>query len=183
VAVNFSPVPQDVTLDLSSSTIETPIVDGKSYVISDLYNDTSFTVKFSGGAASIRISLKPYGSSVCVLADTIRRLTLPVLVSVRRDLAEETPIEFMLHQNYPNPFNPATTIAYDLPSEVNVSLRVFNVLGEEVVSLVQEKQVQGRHLIRWNGMSRSGLSCSSGVYFLRLEAGSNVSVRRMILLK
>jgi glycosidase len=183
VAVNFSPTPQNVTLDLSSSVIETPILDGKSYVVNDLYNDSSFSVKFSGGMASIRLSLKAYGSSVCVLADTVKRLNLPVLLSVKKDLAESIPTEFMLHQNYPNPFNPTTTIAYDLPSESNLTLRIFNILGEEVASLVQGRQERGRHVVQWNGMANSGLSCSSGVYFVRLESGNNVSVKRMMLLK
>ncbi|MGA3244443.1 MAG: alpha-amylase family glycosyl hydrolase [Bacteroidota bacterium] len=183
VAVNFSSTPQDVTLSLSSSVIDSTLQDGKSYVLSDLYSDSSFTVKFSGGAASIRLSLKAYGSSVCVLADSVKRLNLPVLVSVKRDLAASLPTNFILHQNYPNPFNPTTRIAYDLPSQSYVMLRVFNILGEEVASLAQGKQEQGRHVVQWNGVAASGLSCSSGVYFLRLEAGNNVSVKRMMLLK
>jgi hypothetical protein len=181
--VNFSSTPQDVTLSLSSSVIDSTLQDGKSYVLSDLYSDSSFTVKFSGGAASIRLSLKAYGSSVCVLADSVKRLNLPVLVSVKRDLAASLPTNFILHQNYPNPFNPTTRIAYDLPSQSYVMLRVFNILGEEVASLAQGKQEQGRHVVQWNGVAASGLSCSSGVYFLRLEAGNNVSVKRMMLLK
>ena len=183
VAVNFSSTPQDVTLSLSSSVLDPTILDGKSYVLSDLYNDTSFPVTFSGGAASIRLSLKAYGSSVCVLADSVKRLNLPVLVAVKRDLAASLPTEFILHQNYPNPFNPTTTIAYDLPSQSNVTLRVFNILGEEVVALAQGRQEQGRHVVQWNGVAASGLSCSSGVYLLRLEAGNNASVKRMMLLK
>ncbi len=183
VAVNFSPNPQDVTLNLSSSVIETPILDGKSYVVSDLYNDSSFSVKFSAGTASVRLSLKAYGSSVCVLADTVKRLNLPLLLSVKRDFAESIPTESILHQNYPNPFNPATSIVYDLPSESNVTLRIFNILGEEVARLVQERQEQGRHTIQWNGNASSGSNCSSGVYFVRLEAGNNVSVKRMMLLR
>ncbi len=183
VAVNFSPDPQDITLSLLNSVIDSTLLDGKAYILSDLYNDTSFSVKFSGGVASVHLSLKGYGSSVCILADSVKRLSLPVLLSVKKDLVESIPTAFMLHQNYPNPFNPVTTIAYDLPSEAIVSLRIFNILGEEVASLTQGRQVQGRHVVQWNGMTSSGQSCSSGVYFYRLETGSNVIVKRMMLLK
>lgn len=183
VAVNFSPDPQDVTLELSSSFLETSILDGKSYVLSDLYNDSSFTVRFSGGTASVHLSLKGYGSSVCVLADTVKKLVLPVLLSVGREVAASIPTEFKLHQNYPNPFNPSTTIAYDLPSESIVAVRIFNILGEEVASLVNGRQGRGLHVVQWNGLAASGLNCSSGVYFYRLDAGSNVIVKRMMLIR
>jgi flagellar hook assembly protein FlgD len=91
--------------------------------------------------------------------------------------------EFRLNQNYPNPFNPSTTIAYEIPSESDVALRVFNVLGEEVASLVHQRQERGVHSVQWDGVTATGTRCSSGVYFLHMVAGSFVDVKRMILLK
>jgi len=183
VAVNFSPTPQEVTLSLSSSVLETAVQDGKIYYASDLYNDTAYTVRFAGGIASLRLALRPFGSSVCILSDSVKRLNLPVLLSVRSGPEAAVATEFRLNQNYPNPFNPSTTIAYEIPSESDVALRVFNVLGEEVASLVHQRQERGVHSIQWNGVTARGTRCSSGVYFLHMVAGSFVDVKRMILLK
>jgi hypothetical protein len=88
------------------------------------------------------------------------------------------PDEFALLQNYPNPFNPATTINYQLPNTGNVKLTVYDALGHEAGVLVNESQNAGNYNIVWNA---SGFP--SGVYFYRLEAGSFVSNKKMILLK
>jgi hypothetical protein len=77
----------------------------------------------------------------------------------------ELPQQFVLHQSYPNPFNPMTTIRFDLPSAAHVSLKVYNVLGQEVVTLADEVRGAGNHRIHFNA---AGLA--SGVYFYRLDA-------------
>ncbi len=92
--------------------------------------------------------------------------------------APETPAEFSVDQNYPNPFNPTTSIAYVVPSDVRVSLRVYNSLGQEVATLVDETRVAGRYTAVWDA---GGMS--SGVYFYRLQAGDFVSTKRMTLVK
>jgi hypothetical protein len=89
-----------------------------------------------------------------------------------------TPQSVQLDQNYPNPFNPVTTISYELPSRVRVSLIVYDLLGREVVRLVDEVQSPGSKSVRFNG---NGLA--SGIYFCRLSAGSTVLDRKIILLK
>ena len=80
--------------------------------------------------------------------------------------------------NYPNPFNPTTTIRYALPSRSHVALAVFNTLGQEVATLVNESQDAGHHDVRFD---TSGLA--SGVYFYRLRAGEYVQTRRLMLLR
>ena len=183
VAANFSASSQDVTLSLSSSVLDATIQDGRTYFANDLYNDTSYAVIFNGGSAALKLSLAAYGSSIIVLSDSMRRVTLPLLVSVEKGRAENLPSELRLHQNYPNPFNPSTTVTYEIPSDANVTIRIFNILGEEVAKLVDERQRAGSHVVRWNGITSSGNPCSSGVYFVRLEAGGNVGVKRMLMLK
>ncbi|MBI3004883.1 MAG: T9SS type A sorting domain-containing protein [Ignavibacteriales bacterium] len=89
-----------------------------------------------------------------------------------------SPRIFALQQNFPNPFNPSTTIQYDLPSKAHVRLRVFDVLGREVATLVNEERAAGNHRVSWNAAK-----FSSGVYFYRIEAGSFVAVRKLLLLK
>ncbi len=100
------------------------------------------------------------------------------------------PTTFSLHQNYPNPFNPITKIEYGLPVTSNVKLRIYNILGQEVIKLVDEIQEPGFKIVQWNSINNYGNSVASGIYFYRLEAtGSNnpsqifTKVRKMILLK
>jgi hypothetical protein len=93
------------------------------------------------------------------------------------------PRTFALHQNYPNPFNPVTHIKYELPRDVPVTLSIFNVRGQHVVTLVDRSQPAGYYQIEWRGAGASGRELSSGVYFYRLDAGDRVFTRKMVLLK
>jgi hypothetical protein len=95
----------------------------------------------------------------------------------------ELPKTFVLDQNYPNPFNPTTTISYQLPEQRDVTLVVYNILGQEVRSLVNDAQAPGRYSVQWDGRSSAGINVSSGVYFIRLRAGDFVDVKKMMLLK
>ncbi len=101
-------------------------------------------------------------------------------------IADETPLiadRFQLYQNFPNPFNPVTTIKFFLTERSNVQLKVFNLLGEVVKTLVSETKEAGEHSITWDGMNEISTPVNSGVYLLRLEAGSESQMRKMILLK
>jgi hypothetical protein len=100
------------------------------------------------------------------------------------------PEQYALHQNYPNPFNPSTTISYALPVPSRVKLQIFNMLGQEVASLVgNEAQAAGSYEVVWNGTDNAGRSVASGLYFYKLSATANdggkqfSSVRKMVLLK
>ena len=88
------------------------------------------------------------------------------------------PQRFALHQNYPNPFNPITAISYQLSAVSNVELVIYTQLGQEIATLVSEKQQTGFHQVEWNA---SGIA--SGVYFYRLSAGEFVDVKKMVLLR
>ena len=84
---------------------------------------------------------------------------------------------------YPNPFNPATTINYYLPEMSHVSLDIYNVAGELVSRLVNEKKNQGWHSVSWNGVDSSGEHLSSGVYFYKLSTGNKTVTKKMVLLR
>jgi hypothetical protein len=86
--------------------------------------------------------------------------------------------EFVLGQNYPNPFNPMTTISFYLPSRSFVSLKVFDMLGREVATIVSEEMQAGNYSQQWNAVN-----ISSGVYFYRLQAGSFTETKKLIVLK
>jgi len=83
-----------------------------------------------------------------------------------------------LQQNYPNPFNPSTVIGYQLPTDTHVTLNIFDALGREVCTLVNERQSAGNHYVRLNAAN-----LPNGVYFYRLQAGTFTQVKKMILLK
>lgn len=93
------------------------------------------------------------------------------------------PDEYSLSQNYPNPFNPSTSIKYALPVEGMVSVKVFNMLGQEVKTLVSEVKNAGTYNLTWNGTDNSGSSIASGVYIVRIQANDFVMSRKMVLLK
>jgi hypothetical protein len=88
------------------------------------------------------------------------------------------PQTFSLNQNYPNPFNPSTIISYQLPVEIRTVLKVYNVLGKEVATLVNEVQSSGQHSVNFNASNYA-----SGIYFYKIEAGPFFQVKKMILIK
>ena len=98
------------------------------------------------------------------------------------DIAE-LPLEFNLDQNYPNPFNARTTIDYNLKSETQVKLDIFDLSGRQVAALENGIQSAGNHQIVWDGTDSNGNSVSSGVYFYRLSTGDRSLTKRMTLLK
>jgi len=98
--------------------------------------------------------------------------------TVEVDIAN--PVDYCLEQNYPNPFNPSTVINYTIPQQGLVTLKVYNVLGKEVATLVNEQQEAGRYNIELNATK---LGINSGVYFYTLEAGNFKSTKKMIMMK
>jgi len=96
---------------------------------------------------------------------------------------ETLPETFELEQNYPNPFNPVTTIRFALPQNTRVTLKVFDVVGREVQTLVSSELTAGTYDVQWNGRNQAGLPVASGVYLYRLDLGTQVMTRRMVLVK
>jgi hypothetical protein len=96
---------------------------------------------------------------------------------------EVIPTQFFVGQNYPNPFNPSTIIKYGLPEATNVSIKVYNMLGQEVKTLVNDYKSAGTFSVNWNGDNNSGSKVSSGTYIFRVISGSNIKTMKMVLLK
>jgi hypothetical protein len=93
------------------------------------------------------------------------------------------PDEFLLSQNYPNPFNPSTTIRYEIPQAGRVVLKVFDVLGREVITLVEQEQSAGAYRVQWDGVAADGSRVASGFYVYRLTSGGSIQSRVMMLMK
>jgi hypothetical protein len=105
---------------------------------------------------------------------------LHVMLDILTGVTEENslPTVYSLYNNYPNPFNPATTIQYDIPEQSYVIIKIYNIVGEEVTTLLNEEQNAGRYQLQWNAKQ-----LASGVYFYRIQAGSFVDTKKMLLLK
>ncbi len=98
--------------------------------------------------------------------------------TTRAEIVHSLPKQFLLNQNYPNPFNPSTIISYQLPTNGFVTLELFDILGRQVKTLVNERQTAGTHSVTFNASN-----LSSGVYFYRLTAGSYVQTKKLMLIK
>ena len=84
--------------------------------------------------------------------------------SMSQEILSQLPEKFSLYQNYPNPFNPTTTIRFDIPEPSHISLKVYNLMGQEVRTLTNEWLPTGSHRLIWNGKNQQGISVSAGVY-------------------
>jgi plastocyanin len=100
------------------------------------------------------------------------------IAGVENNQTASQPNAFRLEQNYPNPFNPSTLISFDLPIQTFVSLKVYNLIGQEVATLVNEQIVAGRYSKTWNAGSMT-----SGVYFYRLQTASFSETKKLIITK
>ncbi|MEW6196052.1 MAG: DUF5666 domain-containing protein [Bacteroidota bacterium] len=172
--VEFSGV---VTL-ISSSTIQLSVpsfmINGETQFLSNVYSPIV--------SSSIQV-----GQTVTVWAneDGSGNLRAEQVLQVGGEITEvsgndnnKVPTEFELKQNYPNPFNPTTKISFSLPQPENVVLKVYNIVGQEVASLINEQMNAGRHEVTFNAAK-----LASGIYFYRLKAGNFVSVKKMMFLK
>lgn len=141
----------------------------------------SYNLKIKSVAGQVFISSVKHENTQIIsgfLADTLFR---SMVVGVEQ--GDELPSEFLLRQNYPNPFNPNTTIHFELPIATNVILKVYNILGQEVATLVDENKAAGKYDVQFDGSQ-----LSSGVYFYRLTAGEHsspnfISIKKLILIK
>ena len=99
-----------------------------------------------------------------------------ILTGIEND--KTIPGQFILYQNYPNPFNPSTVIRYTIPETGFVKLKILNILGQEIRTLVNATQTAGEYKITFNAQN-----LSAGVYFYRLETGTFTQTKKLILLK
>ncbi|HXG37837.1 MAG TPA: T9SS type A sorting domain-containing protein [Bacteroidota bacterium] len=143
-------------------------------------NGDTWTVLNAGIIDSVRnvvaILQTPAGYLWISVSGLVYRSINP-LVSVRQE-AREVPVSFWLGQNYPNPFNPNTTVQFALPSSSSVSLKVFDSIGREVATILDDRLSAGRYKVEWNAQP-----FASGTYFYRLQAGSFVETKKLVVLR
>jgi hypothetical protein len=187
--VGAAPAEQDL---LTSTGGETPLFHtwsdnaGEITVANAVINGSSV----SGGGDIVRLTFKVlrefednarFEVANGLIADP-SQLSNPAVVAGVLDI-QSTPTEFALLQNFPNPFNPETTIQYNLAESADVTLHIYNVVGQVVRTLVAERQSAGRYRVQWSGMDDRNVPVSSGIYFYEIRAGKNKDVRKLMLLK
>jgi subtilisin family serine protease len=146
--------------DLSSTTqFDSAGIDLKFHVVDQSGNSSEWALEPAFGVGKFRGS-----NSTDTVSNKIININLPAA--------------FALHQNYPNPFNPSTFIQYYLPKTCHVTLKMFDILGREVATLVDEQKPAGAYQVTFDGRS-----LSSGIYFYRLQAGSFTETKKLVLLK
>ena len=120
-----------------------------------------------------------------VSAITVIQQAAPIFVKNggQSQLTANIPDKFQLFQNFPNPFNPSTRIRYDLPQSSSVRLKIYNLLGEEVRTLVNQFQSAGSYEIEWDARDNAGVKVPTGIYIYQLRGEGVVGIRKMVLLR
>jgi photosystem II stability/assembly factor-like uncharacterized protein len=162
-AVKYKVVVQGVTTKYTTTT---------STQISGLSHNTTYNWNVTA------IDCYPSNPSSGTWSFTTQDPYRPGGVAAHGEMESDLPKEHVLMQNYPNPFNPVTHFRYGLPTDAYVRLRVYNALGQEVATLVDGSQSAG-----WKEIEYNGSKIPSGVYFYRIDAGSFISIKKMMLLK
>ncbi|MBD3384110.1 T9SS type A sorting domain-containing protein [candidate division KSB1 bacterium] len=111
------------------------------------------------------------------------RLARIIPASVQFSEKTELPSEYKLYPNFPNPFNPQTTITFTIPRAERVTLKIYNLNGRLVTTLIDQKMSAGRHAVRWSGMNQSRQMAANGVYLYTLEAGAFKETKKMTFIK
>ncbi|MBN2425892.1 MAG: S8 family serine peptidase [Calditrichaceae bacterium] len=154
------------------------------------------TLPEDSNSVSVKINAKnlkagEYASMISVLSNDPDQPEVYITVSLRvnnpdaivNSVSGLLPKAFELHQNFPNPFNPSTTIKFDLPENSKVILKVYDVLGREVATLINRDLLAGFHHVVWNGKTNANSQAATGIYFIRLITDQYVKTRKMMMLK
>jgi flagellar hook assembly protein FlgD len=97
--------------------------------------------------------------------------------------APPLPLDYILYQNYPNPFNPSTTVKFQVPQTSDVTIKIYDMLGQEVRTLFSGQVLRGNYTADWDGLSNTGQQMSSGSYIYRMVAGEFVQSKKMVYVK
>lgn len=149
--------------------IDSSGITGTEYVIEGLGHNKTYYWRVSAENS--------YGSSGF---DSYFLFTTKPVVSVEDN---EIPSDYQLEQNYPNPFNPSTNIRFAIPEAAFVQLKIFDIFGTEVITLVDDTMSPGIFSVSWNAVNKSGQRVSSGIYFYTLKTNDYLQTRKMMLLK
>lgn len=166
-----------------TEVVDTTLTPGEVYIYVFTATANLAAPKTYEVMALVSLSGDPIASNDTIIAMVENQIITGI------DPRSALPKEYKLHRNFPNPFNPVTTIKYDLPADSRVTLKIYNILGQEVRTLVNEYQAAGYKALQWDGRNQRGEPVSSGIYIYRLSASSAKESRefvqscKMLLLK
>jgi len=172
-----SPLP-DITYSIANGKIAIAWENTRAFTINKNDRFINLKAKIVDAKKNVSLSL----TNDCELATSAGK---PVKDNIFNTESVELniPKQFELIGNYPNPFNPTTSIMYSIPEEMQVSLIIFDLLGREVKTLVNENMKPGTYNATWRGDDNHGGKVTSGIYFYKLKGNNSVSVKKMIMLK
>ncbi|MBD3299571.1 MAG: HYR domain-containing protein [candidate division Zixibacteria bacterium] len=159
------------------------VVTDKGWFLLHVYGDDKTTSHIDGAVAGEELTFEVNGVTASVNGDTRWLDQESNEVTVFAAGANPVPTSYALLQNYPNPFNPSTTIQFRLPEASEVNLTIYNVLGQEVRSLITGVKEAGTHTVEWDGRDNNGSAVQSGMYFYRIQTPSFTEAKKMTLLK
>ena len=159
------------------------VVNDKGWFLLHVYGDDKTTSHVDGAGNGEELTFEVNGMAASVSGNTRWNEQQSNQITVMATGGNPLPSDFALLQNYPNPFNPSTTIEFRLPEASQVSLTIYNVLGQQVRALVAGVKPSGTHTIEWDGRDDNGSTVQSGMYFYRLQTPSYTDSRKMTLLK
>ena len=181
----------DVTVDDGSGPV---LLDGDAFVGADqnpnpyffidrdntqliVYGDTVQIGETMGFAQGVYLfSFGTYKIEIRNLGD------IGTVTGVNKDFMA-TPLTYALDQNFPNPFNPETRIYFEVPQQHNIQLVIYNMMGQQIRTLVDEAYSAGRHVVNWDGRDNGGIKVPSGMYVYRIKAGDYIDHKKMMLIK
>ncbi|MCF8357020.1 MAG: T9SS type A sorting domain-containing protein [Melioribacteraceae bacterium] len=156
---------------------EAPNIDVRLWLSdSTVYSGTMTGVSSKMSVGNLGFSLE--GDTIIAHYDFVNILYEPMVTSFKEDAKENIISEYKLYQNYPNPFNPVTSIKYQVARREMVVLKIFDVLGNEIATLVNEQKAPGVYSVKFDGSN-----LSSGVYIYRITAGNYIGSKKLLLLK
>ncbi len=175
--MNVAPVYQQPDFSVQDNSGIEMLVhnDGRNMYLDSTGINTSFKV---GNTIGKLFGIIYYQNSRYKLEPRTNADFVDVVVTAVQRTRPEMPKQYALDQNFPNPFNPSTTIRYAIPAEAKVTLKIYNLIGQEVATLVNTNQMVGTYSVQFDASK-----LSSGVYFYRLSAGSFVQTKKLLLLK
>ncbi|MBI5020139.1 MAG: T9SS type A sorting domain-containing protein [Ignavibacteriales bacterium] len=177
--VNIKSSTQTTIIDLTTQytlKFSAGIQPGEAYYLNDLYSNTREAI-LGSALDSVAVTLPPYGTAIYTVSLTPDSVIIEnPIVSVNEPLV--IPEESALYQNYPNPFNPVTNFRFSIANSQLVILKVYDVLGREVETLVSDVMQQGTYTVQWNASNQP-----SGVYFYRLKTGNFTDTKKLLLVR
>ena len=171
-AVSYFGIPYAMLVDSSNPQVPAAVNDSATdFALTGL-------ATFSGGKMKFTIL-----NGLCMPVDETIEIAFEFSKEYLSTEGEGVPVQFALHENYPNPFNPTTTLRFDLPEVSNLTLTIYNMLGQKVKTFNMQSTSAGYHSITWDATNDLGQQVGAGVYLYQLQTKDFVKTRKMVLLK